>query len=830
MGVVYLAEDIKLNRKVAIKQLRSDMTGNSAEARFRSEAQLLARLNHPNIVRLYDVIEKEHSIALVMELVEGVTLKEWMREQSPTLAEKLDLLTQICQGLGKAHCLGIIHRDLKPENILVTVDGIAKITDFGIAKALDCDQQLTREDHIAGSVQSMSPEQLQGGKLDSRSDLFSLGGIAYELLCESKPFEREDMGALAFAQQITNKPHIPPQQAWPDIPKPLIALLDRLLAKQPEQRPDSAQQVFEALDLLRKHGIDADTQQYSETVTQLLVKPRKKRNQTVLALTAAVLCCAVAFWGWNVFTQLPPQYIAILPVELKGTVKGEQNAEMLVETMVRQALMSAPGQLKSSALVSYSPKEGANFEDHLKELQESGVTDALLARLRCLQLRCNIELQRINPKDSQVRQQANFVFLSDKRQEAQYTISNSTLELFPSNYRKVSSNEIRMDASDYNRYLAILSIPASDKAIKLEDLENLETLIDKYPRNTNLYSSYAYATAILHSTTNDERLISRSLGILASAEGFGADKTAILEAQLQIKSLGSDREGFLTVLKKLQTKGHPSAHHLAQFSRFQYINGSYKESLKHAKEAAALSPSFNNYYYIAINQLALGNYPEVRSTLDLMIDSYPENNWRSYFLLGTMELEIGNLEQAEAALGSIPEEMRDWRAKSNLATIFFLQKKYQKALNLYLELLKNSPGNHRAVSNIAVTYLSLGNKEKAHEYFMQALSITEGLTSLKARQTRAESLAYTGQIAKAIFLITELLRDSPEDTYVRYTAAQVYALASEWQSASYYTELLIDQGMSTEWFQMPAFNLLCTHSQTSQKILSTVCLTPLEQG
>lgn len=322
MGVVYLAEDVKLGRKVAIKQLRSDMTGNSAEARFRSEAQLLARLNHPNIVRLYDVLEEDHNIALVMELVEGVTLKEWMREHNATLAEKLDLLMQICQGLGKAHCLGIIHRDLKPENILVTNDGVAKITDFGIAKALDCDQQLTREDHIAGSVQAMSPEQLQGAPLDARSDLFSLGSIAYELLCGYKPFERGDKSALAFAQQITSKPHIPPQHAWPEIPKPLAALLDRLLAKRPEQRPESAERVFEALELVRKHGIDRNTLQYSETVTQLLIKPRKKRRLIGSTLAILTIVGAFVFWGWKTLTYLPSQYIAILPTQINGVVQG----------------------------------------------------------------------------------------------------------------------------------------------------------------------------------------------------------------------------------------------------------------------------------------------------------------------------------------------------------------------------------------------------------------------------------------------------------------------------------------------------------------------------
>ncbi|WP_444903170.1 protein kinase domain-containing protein [Microbulbifer sp. CnH-101-E] len=823
MGVVYLAEDVKLGRKVAIKQLRSDMTGNSAEARFRSEAQLLARLNHPNIVRLYDVLEEDHNIALVMELVEGVTLKEWIREHTATLAEKLDLLMQICQGLGKAHCLGIIHRDLKPENILVTNDGVAKITDFGIAKALDCDQQLTREDHIAGSVQAMSPEQLQGTALDARSDLFSLGSIAYELLCGSKPFERGDKSALAFAQQITSKPHIPPQQAWPEIPKPLAALLDRLLGKRPEQRPESAERVCEAIELVRKHGIDNSTLQYSETVTQLLIKPKKKYRPVSLSLIGLIIICTLAFWGWRTYLQLPPQYIAVLPVQMNGTVSGEENAEILVKAMVRQALLNAPAQLQSSALVSYNaPKEEASYEEQLKSLHNKGVTDALLANLECMQLRCNIELQRINPSDSQVHHQTSFVFLSDKIQEAQYTIGNSAVELFPKSYRKEPNQEIKMSNGDYNRYLTVLSKIGGDITVQPSDLVILQELIGTYPQNINLYSAYAKASATLFSVTNDNRLLSGALGILTSAEGFVENETSLLEAKLLIKSLGTDRKGFESILKKLQTKGHPSAHLLAQFSRFQYLHGNHEQSLAYAKEAAALSPSFNNLYYIAINELALGDYEQARTTLKKMIKIYPER-WKAYNILGVIELKTGNLTDAETAISSIPENRRDWQTRSNLGTTFFLKGEYKKALVQHKKLYQEAPNNITTIYHLAETYLMLADKKKADEYFGKIIALTIEARDVLSRRYRAEALAHHGKTAESISLIKDLLRDAPDSTNIMQTAALVYTLAGEWQSASYHLEQLIQRGLTPEWFSLPAFQGICVQPQVSQTVTKNIC-------
>lgn len=823
MGVVYLAEDIKLGRKVAIKQLRSDMTGNSAEARFRSEAQLLARLNHPNIVRLYDVIEEEHKIALVMELVEGVTLKEWMREHSPTLAEKLDLLMQVSLGLGKAHCLGIIHRDLKPENILVTVDGVAKITDFGIAKALDCDQQLTREDHIAGSVQAMSPEQLQGGRLDARSDLFSLGSIAYELLCGCKPFERGDMSALAFAQQIISKPHIPPQQSWPDIPKPLGALVDRLLGKRPEQRPDSVQQVYEALELIRKHGIDADTQQYSDTVTQLLLKPRKRYRKVTTSFATIVILVVGALWAWHSFMQLTPQYITVLPIKLSGEISGDENSERLVKAMVRQALMNSAGRLKSSALVSFSPREGTPLEQQLKKLQERGITDALFAHLDCMKLRCNIEMQRINPSDSRIKKQVSFAFINDRHQEAQYTIGNSALELFPKSYRKEANSSVLMEPEDYNRYLTIFSKLGSNQALDKDDLDKIEDLTIKYPHNINLFSAYSDVAFTIWVKTNDNNLLTQALRVLARAESSNIGETALLEARLQIKSTGVDKEGFESILHKLQNKKYPSAHLLAQHSRYLYSQGNYSQGLKYAKEATALMPSSGDYLYLAaIHQVAIGDYTSTKKILDDLIERYP-SYWAAYALMGVVGLETGNSDIAEKAISAIPSNLRSWRTKSNLGIVYFLKSKYQKALDIYLEILEDSPDNVQMLGQIAETYLLLSDSKQAEKYYQKVLEATERPTDLREKRIRAEALAHIGHIPKAIALIKELIRESPDDTYVKYTAAQVYALAGEWQSANYHVEQLLDQGMSAEWFALKPFQLLCTQSKSNSTRLEIIC-------
>jgi serine/threonine protein kinase len=171
MGLVYLARDTRLDRQVAIKCLRTELFEPHYRERFKREALLLAKLNHPHIVQIYDYLETEQQLALVMEYVDGQNLQQHLREHIVSLAQRMQWLIQIAQGLAIAHDAGIIHRDLKAENILINQHKLAKITDLGIAKSQDFNATLT--DHVTGSYGSMSPEQAMGEELDFRSDLFS---------------------------------------------------------------------------------------------------------------------------------------------------------------------------------------------------------------------------------------------------------------------------------------------------------------------------------------------------------------------------------------------------------------------------------------------------------------------------------------------------------------------------------------------------------------------------------------------------------------------------------------------------------------------------------
>ena len=214
MADVYKARCHRLNRLVAIKILKEDLSQDAEfRRRFHAESQAVAMLSHPNIVSVYDVSHSDNIDYIVMELIEGITLKQYM-EQKGTLnwREALHFATQICKALEHAHSRGIIHRDIKPHNIMILKDGSVKVADFGIARVSSAQNTLTRE--ALGSVHYISPEQAKGAQVDCRADLYSLGVVMYEMLTGRPPYDGDTPVSVAI-QHISGHPTMPRE-----IPRP----------------------------------------------------------------------------------------------------------------------------------------------------------------------------------------------------------------------------------------------------------------------------------------------------------------------------------------------------------------------------------------------------------------------------------------------------------------------------------------------------------------------------------------------------------------------------------------------------------------------------------
>ena len=253
MARVFRALDHRLNRQVAVKILREDLAEDAElRRRFHEESQAVAMLSHPNIVAVYDVSRSSDLEYIVMELIDGITLKQYMQKKGNKLnwREALHFITQIVKALGHAHSRGIIHRDIKPHNIMVLRDGSVKVADFGIARvASGGHSTLTQE--ALGSVHYISPEQARGSHIDARSDLYSAGVVLYEMITGRLPFEGDTPVSVAI-QHINSIP-LSPREIDPAIPEALEAITMKAMASDVNQRYISADAMLADLEEFRKN-------------------------------------------------------------------------------------------------------------------------------------------------------------------------------------------------------------------------------------------------------------------------------------------------------------------------------------------------------------------------------------------------------------------------------------------------------------------------------------------------------------------------------------------------------------------------------------------------
>ena len=317
MAVVYKGKDKLLNRFIAIKILRPEFTKDATFVEnFKRESQAAAGLTHPNIVGVYDVGREGNINYIVMELIEGRTLNDIIEDEAPMDYKKvIDISKQVASALRVAHKNKIIHRDVKPHNIMITNDGIVKLADFGIARAVN-DATLSTGSKIVGSVHYFSPEQARGNYVDERSDIYSLGIVMYEMLTGKVPFDGEN--PVTVALKHINEEIVPPSELVDGIPPALERCVMKATSKYQTNRYSSAEELIEELDNIsfvtdvvgnsvftssdvieknrKRKAAEAAAFDEEEELERRRKKKKKKRRR--IALTIAVLLLFALAGGW----------------------------------------------------------------------------------------------------------------------------------------------------------------------------------------------------------------------------------------------------------------------------------------------------------------------------------------------------------------------------------------------------------------------------------------------------------------------------------------------------------------------------------------------------
>jgi len=854
MGLVYLARDTRLDRQVAIKCLRTELIEPHYRERFKREALLLAKLNHPNIVQIYDYVETEEQLALVMEYVNGQNLQQHLREHITPLAQRMQWLAQIAQGLATAHDAGIIHRDLKAENILINPHKLAKITDLGIAKSQDFNATLT--DHVTGSYGSMSPEQAMGEELDFRSDLFSFGILAYQLLCGAHPFG-ETENKLQLMQRIISHPPIAPTKKNPDLPPEAVELLGQLLSKNPDERPanthwvaaqcEKLYQLIAAISVfdsdstqilshsqsghsgIRNTNITGKGQNTQEhpTFEANLKKPkaplRTRFTDYIRAnsLTVFFIVVSLVMVGGGILWQLqpkPPRYVAVLPPNL--TTDGMQESQQeLVKGAVYDAIQQSVLQLNGYYLIPQNEIADINAapnKEGIETVRRATAADELITTdIQCKIEACTITLSRLTPdgktKESRLRVQDTKTVdvLTDNYLSVATIVQSSIGGLYSEDVSNVFANT---NEKDYAVFLEINRIYREQGANQhlLDVLDALNTKTKVLPAVQTLFTDIAldlhYETQnsiylekmeellALHGLNHLDTIYERNLFLLHIAKKNFKDADKNLE-RLKSTKISNAALNELYAYSKMAQKDYSAA---AQF---------YQNSLSLKKTA-------NGLYYLSMAFWYQGKNTSAKAILEESLNISP-NFYKSHNLLGLINLVVGNIPAATTALETaIRLKPNDSITLNNLGLCYLLTKKYALALEKFSLANKLVPNNTAHMLNEADAYELLGNKVEAKKLYEKIAHQLENLEQNNENLIHlSQAHAHLGNFSEALKYLQNLEKIDPQNYRTTYTAALVHTLAKNNASAILNIDNSINIGMNKIWFTFPWFNQLCAEQK-----------------
>ncbi len=391
MANVYLGYDTILDRNVAIKVLRGDLSNDEKFVRrFQREALSASSLAHPNIVEMYDVGEDDGIYYIVMEYIEGKTLKQLLKKRgSLTLSEAIDIMLQLTDGMAHAHDSYIIHRDLKPQNIMIKDDGQIKITDFGIAMALNS-TQLTQTNSVMGSVHYLPPEQASGKGSTIKSDIYSIGIIFYELLSGSLPFKGDNAVEIALKHMRDPLPNL--REENPAIPQSIENIILKATAKNPKNRYEDAKEMHEdlltALDDERmneeplkykypEHETEntkklkkiEDIEQEEEKIAEKIEDNEEKTNKRIIIILSSIfggICLILLTVFFIIPTLTAPSNVTIpscKDLTVSSCEKKLQKLGLSVNTTIKKESSSS---VKKNRVIRTEPESGRSVKENTK--------------------------------------------------------------------------------------------------------------------------------------------------------------------------------------------------------------------------------------------------------------------------------------------------------------------------------------------------------------------------------------------------------------------------------------------------------------------------------
>lgn len=830
MGEVFLAYDERLDRQVAVKRIRPDAeAGADRRERFRREARLAARLSHPSIVQVYDILHEGDFDYIVLEYVEGTSLWEHIEDGPMDVGEALDLARELADGLDAAHRQGIIHRDFKSENVLVTPSGRPKITDFGIAKEpLGSDESLTRANAVLGTYRVMSPEQARGEAVDHRTDLFAFGVLLYEMLTGRSPFAAEN--GLATLNRVIHHRQTPVREINPAVPEGLSSLVDHLLQKDPALRPRGAGQVRRELDRLALATADyggtatiAEAPPLSPTApvageaipapaavaggSSALTVLRSRPRLAGAGLFFLVLLAAGAVY---LVSRDPPKprYVGVLQPEI-GAGAGSAETELLASG-VRVALLQGLVSLEGISPKAFEELDAVSGPP--RAVARAVSADEIVgSRLDCRPETCRISLNRLRGEDGSVLWAESFEVPTDDYSVLASAVTQRLRGGYSEHRVREGAPELAASSRDLEEFLRLRrTFDAREETSFDSLLAGLEAIRQRSPRFLDVYLLEADVARRRFYHSRDPQDLQRGLRRIEEARALSPNDPQPLFALTDLALIGDDVELAERTLSELERLAPGDVRLLERRARILSARGRPDEALSTLRTAARLHPSGKRLHNLAQMEYQQGQIAEARSHLDLLLQRSP-GNVDGLSLLAAIELSSGDLSRSVQLYNDIIFRSPGSSHLSNLALAYFFLGRYADAAATFRRVLERDPNNPFYTLNLADAYFLMGEPAKARELYQRVVDLVENDPSATSPQfltVKAQALAHLGQGPQAVAAVQEALRLAPNQGGVAYEASLVYALLGEESSALVNAEKAIRLGTEARWFSFPWFDPL----------------------
>jgi serine/threonine protein kinase/tetratricopeptide (TPR) repeat protein len=823
MGDVYRARDTRLNREIALKVL-SPIFANDPNLlmRFRREAHVLASLNHPNIVTIYDIGQESSTVYIAMELVEGKALDEILSAGAMPIHDVLDIAIQIAAGLAVAHESGIVHRDLKPKNVMIRKDGLAKILDFGLSKLapgfarspLDETSAATEQGMLLGTIDYMSPEQASGLATDFRSDQFSFGSLLYEMVTGKRPFHCETI-PQTLASIIEDEPKSI-ASLNPKVPRAIEAIVRRCLAKKPESRYASTQELACALKEISDSSVAEETSSLAVNARTVLHRvPLWLEITLAAALAVAGISIAaprflekVRVWSESL-SPITQKQLVVLPFTNVGNDPENQGfCDGLVEILSSKLSQLEQFQRKLRVVPSTDVlREGIVSVREAR--QTFGATLAITGSVQRTENRVRVTINLVDPRTLLQLKSKTIDTEAHDISVLQDGVVLEVAELLDVNLSSQAKQVLAVGGttvpSAYEYYLQ-----GRGYLQRYEVAQNVDTAITLFNRALELDPKYALAEAGLgeaywrsYEQTKDTQWAEAARKSSAAAIALN-DKLAQVYVTLGMIHTGTGHyKEAIQDLQKALALDPINADAYRELAKTYQQMGRLKDAESTYLNAFAVRPG----YWGTHNDLGgfyfrLGRYDDAGKEFRSVVDLTPDN-WRGYSNLGVIAYSQNHYEEAakmfEKSAAIKPTDF----AYSNLGTIYYTLAQYDEAARYYEKATQMNGRDPRDWHNLAVAYQASGELQKARAAFQQTAAVSEEQLRVNPRDPvlliwLADAYSYLNKPQRARELLRQALALAPDDIPNMFQASAIYEQLGDRQLALQWIAKAIKGGFSRD--------------------------------